>query len=220
MSNEVKFALIVATPAEAENLRDLGAAVYVSGVGAVNAALAAYEAIARERPDVLVSAGIGGAFPGAGLRVGDAAISSEMIYGGLGAWDGDPASGRFLDLADLGLPLLPGVFNTLPAWDGARSWAGAAGAAFGPILTLESVTGSAAAAQALQARFPGALAEGMEGAGVAHAARRAGVAAVEVRGISNFVGPRDRDRWRIPEALRACREALAALLPGASAAAS
>ena len=41
--------------------------------------------------------------------------------------------------------------------------------------------------------------------------KRAGVAFGEVRAISNLVGPRDRDAWDIPLALRALAGALAAI---------
>jgi futalosine hydrolase len=43
----------------------------------------------------------------------------------------------------------------------------------------------------------------MEGYGVACAADAVGVSFGEVRTISNAVGPRDRDAWRIGDALAA-----------------
>jgi len=59
----------------------------------------------------------------------------------------------------------------------------------------------------------------MEGFGVASAARLADVAFVELRTISNLVGPRDREAWRLTEALAALETAAgslpAALLPAA-----
>lgn len=203
-----RVALVVATEPEATPLRDLGLDVAVSGIGAVNAALATAELIARTAPDLVVNVGIAGAYPDSGLRVGDLVVSSEMTYGALGAADDE----RFLDLHALGFPLLPGIHNRLPAWEGSVTLARALGAACGPILTVETVTGSAAAAHALQARWPGALAEGMEGAGAAHAARRAGVPCVELRGVSNAVGPRDRAAWDIPAAVGAVHAALSVWL--------
>ncbi len=200
----MRILLVVATKGEAENLAPLGHALSVCGVGAVNAALATADALRGDGFDLAVSAGIGGAYPASRLVPGDLAVSSEMIYGGLGALDGK----HFLDLEALGLPLLPGVYNRLPAWDGARAFAEEIGAACGPTLTLDTVTGSLDGARSLEARFPGALTEGMEGAGVAHAARLAGVPAVELRAVSNLVGPRDRAAWRVPEALAALRVAL------------
>ncbi len=201
-------ALVVATEAEAAPLRDLGVPVAVSGIGAVNAALATADLIARERPDLVVNVGIAGAYDRARLRTGDLVVASEMIYGALGAMDGE----RFLPLDELGFPLLPGLHNRLPAWPGSEALARALGAAYGPILTVETVTGDADAARTLQDRWRGALAEGMEGAGAAHACARLGVPCAELRGISNAVGPRDRAAWDIGAALRAVRAALTRFL--------
>jgi futalosine hydrolase len=47
----------------------------------------------------------------------------------------------------------------------------------------------------------------MEGAGAAAAAVLHGVPFVEIRAISNVVGPRDRSAWRIPDALAALHQA-------------
>lgn len=184
----------------------LRARVVISGVGAVSAALSTAQALAQAPASLVISAGIGGAYPGSGLRPGDLAVSSEMVLADLGAWDGD----TFLDLAALGLSTEPDAahYARFPAWEGARAFAGRVGAAYGPLLTLSSVTGSQAGAQALVARFPGALTEGMEGAGVAQAAHRAGVPALELRAVSNPVGPRDRAAWQIAQALAALRRGL------------
>lgn len=212
-----RILIVVATHAEAARLRDLeggGVRVVVCGVGPVAAALSTQAALLAAPYDLALSAGIGGAYPGSGLRPGDLAVSSELIQADLGADDG----GTFLGLDLLGLSVEPqeaagpGHPGRFAAWAGAADLAARAGAACGPALTLSTVTGSAAAARALEARHPGALTEGMEGAGVAHAALRCGVPALEVRGVSNMVGPRDRGAWRIGEALAATRRGLEALL--------
>jgi futalosine hydrolase len=63
----------------------------------------------------------------------------------------------------------------------------------------------------LRGRYPDAVAEGMEGFGVAVAAAAAGIPFAELRTISNPIGPRDRAAWRIPDALAALAAAGAAL---------
>jgi len=202
--------IIVATAGEAARLADLPARVVVSGVGPVAAALATQRALTQAPARLVISAGIGGAYPGSGVHPGDLAVSSVMIQADLGAWD----AGTFRPLGELGLSVRPDEPQDalFPAWGGAQAAAVRAGAALGPALTLSSVTGSLEQALALTARYPGALCEGMEGAGVAHAALLRGVPAVEVRGISNPVGPRDRSAWRIPEALAATRRGVEAAL--------
>ncbi|MDK8183253.1 futalosine hydrolase [Paenibacillus sp. UMB4589-SE434] len=77
----------------------------------------------------------------------------------------------------------------------------------GPVLTLSTVTGTARSAAVLAKRVPGAAAEAMEGYGVAIAAQQRGIPCLELRSISNAVGPRDRSAWRIPQALQALEAA-------------
>ena len=212
--------IVVATEGEAARLGDLStphrpeqaapAEVVVSGVGPVAAALSTASALARARYGLVVSAGIAGAYPGSGLRPGDLAVSSHMIQADLGAQDG----ADWLDLNALDLSVEPAAEHRgdFVAWDGAAALAERLGAAYGPMLTRCTVTGSHEEAQRWARLFPVALTEGMEGAGVAHAALRAGVPALEVRGVSNAVGPRDRASWRLSEALAATRRGLEGLL--------
>lgn len=211
----MKILVVVATAAEAQHLQHLPVRVIISGVGATAAALATWRTLTggthSAAPfELVVSAGIGGAYPGSGLNSGDAAVSSHIIQADLGAQDGN----QFLSLENLGLSILPTrpQFNSFPVWSGAEALARRSGAAFGPMLTLNTVTGSIERAGQLAHLYPGALTEGMEGAGVAHAALLSGIPALEVRGVSNPVGPRDRSAWRIPEALAATRNVLSELL--------
>ncbi|WP_306468274.1 futalosine hydrolase [Deinococcus alpinitundrae] len=192
--------LVVATAGEAMRLnalsvRGVEVQVVVSGVGPVAAALATQAALAGFGGDLVISTGIGGAFPSDGLKVGDVALASEIVQADLGAWDGE----QFLPLAELGLEVAPGHTGRFACWPGVLNL----GLPYGPFVTVSSVTGSEVGMQELVRRVPGALVEGMEGAGVAHAALLAGVPMTEVRGVSNFVGPRDRSAWRIGEALAA-----------------
>ncbi|UQN06862.1 futalosine hydrolase [Deinococcus sp. QL22] len=219
----MKVLIIVATAGEAARLAGVPAHVVVCGVGAVAAALTTQHELMQEPFDLVVSAGIGGAYPGSGLNPGDLAVSSLMAQADLGAVDGLPGQETFLSLDELGLSVQPdqpsdqlngGIF---PAWRGAQALAerlnlSSLRVGYGPALTLSTVTGSLAVAHALAARFPGAVCEGMEGAGVAQAALRCGVPAIEIRGISNPVGPRDRAAWKLGEALAATRRGVEALL--------
>jgi futalosine hydrolase len=81
------------------------------------------------------------------------------------------------------------------------------------VLTVSTVTGSATRATELRTRHPRALAEAMEGFGVAEAAGAHGVPVLEIRAVSNPVGPRDRAAWRIGDALAALTEAFGKLGP-------
>ena len=146
-------------------------------------------------------AGIGG---GLTTPLGGTALATVSIAADLGAESPD----GFIPLSTLGFgadthpvdrDLLAALGRLLPE------------AVRGPILSVNTVTGTASSTRALRDRYPDAVAEGMEGFGVASAAAGAGVPFAELRTISNPVGPRDRDAWRIGDALAALTAAGRAL---------
>ncbi|WP_339279250.1 futalosine hydrolase [Paenibacillus sp. FSL W8-1187] len=196
---------------EAEGpLRRVGRYIVVAGgVGPAAAAASTALAIAGGPPlRYVVSAGIGGGFPGA-APVGSVVVATEIVCADLGA---ETAQG-FASVDELGfgswrVKTDPEVAEALAE---ALRQAGMAATA-APVLTLSTVTGSGETAAELLRRVPGAAAEAMEGYGAALAASMHGIEAMEVRAISNAVGPRDRDAWRIGDALAAL-ERTAAILP-------
>jgi futalosine hydrolase len=198
-----------ATPVEGERLvRGLGGArgtlagrevaLLRTGVGPVNAAHALTLLLARERVRAVVCCGIGGAYPGA-LDMLDVACAETETYADLGA----DSPGGFLDMAELGFPVIerePPLFNRLPlsVFPAARRLGFA---------TRTTCTGTDAAAREVAART-GASVESMEGAAVAHVCLRMGVPVGEVRAVSNMVGDRDRGTWRVREAAGAAQDAV------------
>ncbi len=187
--------------------------VKLAGVGPALAAARTAAAIARAEGGgqafgLVVSAGIGGGFAGA-AEVGSLAVASEMIAADLGA----ETQGGFLSVDELGfgsarVPALRELSERLAT---ALKAAGLP-ACIGPVLTVSTVTGTAETAALRALRVPGAVAEGMEGYGAAIAAADRGLPVMEIRAISNPIGPRDRSAWRIKEALEAL-EAASAKLP-------
>ncbi|MYZ08658.1 futalosine hydrolase [Streptomyces sp. SID2999] len=153
---------------------------------------------------LVVSAGIGGGFqPEAPL--GSLVVADAITVADLGAETPD----GFLPVTDLGF----GTVTHLPPNSLVRGVAEATGARPGTVLTVSTVTGTATRAAALRERHPGALAEGMEGFGVAEAATAHGVPVLEIRAVSNPVGPRDRAAWRIGDALAALTGAFGKIAP-------
>ena len=176
--------------------------VLAGGVGPARAAACAGTAVALERPDLVFSAGLAGGFGGR-ADIGDVVVADIVVHADLGA---DSPDG-FRSVADLGLGEgMVRLAESVVAGAAART-----GGVVGPVLTVSTVTGTARTADELRARYPDAVAEAMEGFGVATAALVHGVPYGEVRSISNVVGPRDRSSWRIPDALNALAKALAAV---------
>jgi futalosine hydrolase len=199
--DQLNLLLVTAVPAEAEACRQSPATVVVGGVGPVAAAAATATALARDSYDVVLSVGIGGGFPG--TDVGGIAVASQVSFADLGAETGS----GFTPLPALGFGRVDYPVDSALCADLAVRTAGRVGT----VLTVATVTGTAATAADLTRRYPDAVAEGMEGAGVAEAADRAGVRFGEVRAVSNLVGPRDRAAWRIEEALTALAGAVRAI---------
>ncbi|MFI7286929.1 futalosine hydrolase [Streptomyces anulatus] len=178
--------------------------VLAGGAGPAAAAAATAFALASAPYGLVVSAGIGGAFTPL-TPLGSLVVASGIVAADLGA---DTPDG-FLPVTALGFGR--DRFTPPPAL--VRKVAAAAGAAAGPVLTVSTVTGTAERAADLLAAHPGALAEAMEGFGVAEAAARADVPVLELRAVSNAVGPRDRDAWRIGDALAALTDAFGKTAP-------
>ncbi|MEV7150738.1 futalosine hydrolase [Streptomyces sp. NPDC093084] len=184
---------------------DLLAAGVGPALAAAGTATALTAAALEGRPYALVvSAGIAGGFRPA-APVGSLVVADEIIAADLGAETAD----GFVPVTELGF----GTVSHRPPDPLVRAIAEATGARPGAVLTVSTVTGSAARAADLSARHPHALAEAMEGFGVAEAAAAHGVPVLEIRAVSNPVGPRDRDAWRIPAALTALTGAFGKLPP-------
>ncbi|MFJ9548802.1 futalosine hydrolase [Streptomyces erythrochromogenes] len=178
--------------------------VLVGGVGPAAAAAGTATALALAEYGLVVSAGIGGGFAPA-APVGSLVVADAIVAADLGAQTPD----GFVDVASLGF----GRSVHLPPTELAARAAEATGALLAPVLTVSTVTGTADGAAALAARHPMAGAEAMEGFGVAEAASAHGLPVLEVRAVSNAVGPRDRAAWRIGDALAALAEGFRVLGP-------
>ncbi len=200
----MKTLICIATALEGASLRDrigpsLNVRLIETGVGPVNAAHAVTVAILSERPDAIIICGIGGAYPSAGLAVGDVACAAWEIYGDLGA----QSPSGFLDMAALGFPVVAGsppLFNELPL----QVFPTSRRARF---VTVSTCTGTDSVAREIEGRTQGAI-ENMEGAAVVHVAHLHGIQVGEIRGISNIVTNRDKGSWKLRDATAAAQQAL------------
>lgn len=206
---EVEAAAIRSGLAKSEVATVIAVGVGPALAGAATARrLALAEAAGRPYQGV-VSAGIGGGFVGR-APVGGTVLATRSVAADLGA----ESPGGFIPVDQLGMPpeqlgaklsittdpmLLAMLRSRLPH------------AVSGAVLTVSTVTGTTESTEALATRHPDAVAEAMEGYGVACAAAGAGVPFAELRTISNPIGPRDRAAWRMREAFEALTAAATAL---------
>ncbi|MBI2502012.1 MAG: futalosine hydrolase [Candidatus Latescibacteria bacterium] len=191
------------------------------GIGAVNTAHALTCALQTLQPALVLQAGVGGAYPTAGLGIGDVALASEENYGDLGVRTREGWQSAEL----IGLPVLQHeepFFNRFPLdpeqvaraerilhdgdWEGGRP-----ALRSGPFVTVQECSGLASLGEERAARFAG-LCENMEGAAAAHLCRLYQIPFIEVRGISNLVEDRRREAWDLPLACRRAQQAALRLI--------
>jgi futalosine hydrolase len=196
----VRVLVIVAMPEEAEALaprtyerRRLGplesrlgeiggheASVLESGVGPAASGIATATALALGGPfDLAVSAGIAGGIPDRGVDVNDLVVATEVVAGDLGFRH----EAGYVEPAALGW--LPEKLSTFDAFTQA---AVAAGARPGPVVTVSTANGTRSEVSELSSRYPTALAQAMEGLGVALAAHRWATPFAELRTMSDMAG--------------------------------
>lgn len=182
--------------------------VIAAGVGPAAAAAGTMKALMEAKYALVISAGIGGGFADR-AEVGSVVLADRMIAADWGVETQEGFSS--LDELGFGTTRFPTNHELTASWKAALQRAGIS-VTVGPVLTVSTATGTAQTTALLAERVPGAAAEAMEGCGVATAAQYCGVPIMELRAISNQVGPRDRESWRIPDALKRLQTAGMTLL--------
>ncbi|SHF13784.1 futalosine hydrolase [Seinonella peptonophila] len=196
--------ILVVTAVSAEQeavLHGLGSAshidVIVGGVGSFSTAVKTTRKLSEQSYDLVISAGIAGGFADR-APVGSVAVANRIIAAELGA----ESEASFLPIEELGFGssvismqdrILAPIIRKLHDSELVSQ--------VGSILSVSTTTGTTNTATTLLQRYPDAIAEAMEGFGVAMAAHEFSIPVLEIRTISNVIGPRDRESWKIVEAL-------------------
>ncbi len=191
----------------AAELRDFartGVEVIAVGVGPVEAAIGTARALAARPYQLAINAGIGGAFAGR-ATVGEAVCIHSEQYVELGREDRGALSLPGGVRLEACAASDPGLLAQAPL--GPRNgWAPS-----GSGVTSATITTTAERAATLAAQFAPTV-ESMEGFAVLRAAAAAGIAAIELRGISNIVGDRATSQWDFRAGSAAAVRALGAFL--------
>lgn len=181
---------------------------WTTGVGLLHATHALTTRIRAERPGLVVQVGIGGAFHTDRHPVGSAACVSRDTLADLGVLEAD----GWRDAFDMGLAdpdaypyqggWLPNPHDRLLRLTGLPSTSG---------VTVNRVSTDPGWIDTLGRRLQPGL-ESMEGAALHYACLMAAVPFLQLRGVSNRVGERDKSAWRIHQALDSAAAALHRLL--------
>jgi len=172
-------------------------ALLITGAGLPMAAYALGKVIGADEWDLAINAGIGGSLdeqypPGTVVQL----VSERFADLGVEEADGSFTSVHELGLVESG----QAPFEA----DGRILNKGASEFSFLPQargITVNRVHGYEPSIQALRRKYPEAQVESMEGAAFFYACALERVPYLQVRGISNWVEARDRDRWEVELAL-------------------
>jgi futalosine hydrolase len=181
--------------------------VLITGVGMVNTAYLLGKRLTEKTYDGVINAGVAGSFTDKILRGGVVEVVSET-YGDLGV---EEASGAFTTVHELGLigaselPFQKGkLVNKTPL--NIKNLPQANG------LTVQKVHGTAKSITQCKKNFPDVHIETMEGAAVFQVCLTEGIPFAQLRSISNFVEPRNRDNWAMKEAIENLNSVLMELI--------
>jgi futalosine hydrolase len=183
----------------------------VSGVGPGAAAMNLTIAMERQRPEIVILAGTGGGYDGAGVRLKEVCLAESEAYGDLGR-----CTHEGIEPIEIDKEALPAVF---PLKDRQMRFLkpdffkiiGELGIKSAPMVTVSCSSGDFERAERLRFRF-GAAVENMEGAAAAQVCDRYDTPLIELRGISNMAGDVDKSRWMMEDALKETASAIVCVL--------
>ena len=181
--------------------------ILITGVGSAATSYALTRQLLWRSPEMVVHAGIGGSFNTA-YPPETVAFINEEVFADLGTF----RSGGFDDIFDLGLAaendhpftsrmlpnpqLDPWIKYGLPFVRGA---------------TINCISSTDLQIDAIKDKYDPVI-ESMEGAALHYACLMEHIPFIQLRAVSNFVGERDKTKWRMIEAITILNEKLRRIL--------
>jgi futalosine hydrolase len=213
----MKVLIVVATDAEIQGFSDLmerfdpvvpwQIEILVTGAGILATAARLSARLASNKPDLVLNVGIAGAIR-RDIALGEVVwVQRDMQYDFGAASPEGWIAAENLGLLDVHhAPYHKGWLQASPipaplANEPLRKMDG---------ITVQQVHGDAEGLRELKRRMPHAEVESMEGAAVFYTASLHHVPALQLRAISNYVEIRNRESWKIKEAITALHQTLQA----------
>jgi len=170
--------------------------ILITGIGSLISTYHLTRYLTTQRPDYCIQAGIGGSFTEA-FPPGRLVLIKEEIMGDLGARDEE----GFNDIFDLGLmddhmPFMqkrlvnPYISNW--AWLHLSVASG---------ITVNEITTQPSRIKQIQQKYTCQI-ETMEGAAFHYVCLQQNISFIQCRAVSNFVGERNKDKWKLNEAIK------------------
>ena len=203
--SQFEFEHLFGSKKELQNLESSGIHARICGIGPAASAFMTGQYINQIHPDHVLLCGIAGAFREGKVQPGDVVAVSSEIFADLGFSENSfPVSFDQINVPLLTAPdgsQLSCTYSlpTIPDFQTVNS------------ITVSTVTSDDNMSKYLYGTHQVEI-ENMEGAAVALACRYCGVPMSEIRSISNFVGPRNKDAWEMELALDSLKSSLTSYL--------
>ena len=174
----------------------------VTGVGLLPSTYAMMQLIANMKPDLIIQVGIAGSF-NPSLVLGTAVTVRKEILADMGVYEND----GYHDVFELGLA----EKNMAPFEQGAivnhnDILMEAVSLPAVSAVSVNEISTSTEKINLFTEKYKAAI-ESMEGASLHYVCTMQQIPFIQIRGISNLVGERDKTKWKIPEALLAATNA-------------
>lgn len=174
----------------------------VTGVGLLPSTYAIMQLIGKSKPDLVIQMGIAGSF-NPSLELGTAVTVEREILADIGVFEKD----GYRDVFELGLA----EKNMPPFEQGAivnhhENLIEAASLPAVSAVSVNEISTHPLKITLFAEKYKTGI-ESMEGAALHYVCALQEISFIQIRGISNLVGERDKSKWKIPEALLAATNA-------------
>jgi futalosine hydrolase len=185
-------------------LPDFTVEVLVTGVGMVATAFALGKQLALNNYDLAINVGIAGSFA-FDIELGEVVLVTEDVFAEQGAEDNED----FLSLVDLGFGEIT-QYSHQSIQKGEQTNLNLAmpeQIRKVKAITVNKVHGNEFSIAKTLSRFKAEV-ESMEGAAFFYACNQSQTPCIQLRAISNYVEPRDKERWKVDLAIKNLNEFL------------
>jgi futalosine hydrolase len=176
--------------------------VLIAGIGSMSTAYWLTKAIDKQRPDMLIQAGIGGSFS-PDYPPGSLVLVNEEVTGDLGVEENN----EFRDVFDMGLPQISDPYTGKSLVNKEEHLLRRFNLPLVKAVTINEISTRPSRIEQLQQKYQPVV-ESMEGAAFHYVALIEKIPYIQLRAVSNMVGERDKTKWRMKEAIQLLNDKL------------
>jgi len=179
----------------------------ITGVGALAAAYSLTKLIHEEKPDLIIQAGIAGAFKENFL--GEVCIVKQDRFADVGVQE----NGQWHDVFDMGLTNKDEAPYSNGWLVNSHDIINKVALPLVSSITINEITTNNTRIESLKSKYRPEI-ESMEGAALHFVCLQEEVPFIQLRAVSNYVGERNKSKWEMPLAIKKLNIALEDLLTG------